>query len=572
MQLKGTRRERALQHGQFVASLSKEDREKLAFTPLSKKNQTLIKRAMPKFPSVGRMIARAYEAFVLGRFIGMPREYKDRLEPFARASGLSLKTIWLSLYQPDFLMLLASSTGERTRNKFLQGMPGCSTLSVEFENEIYFLRNLDYPAAGHWEKFPTVFYHEPSEPEFQKYVSVSSLGIDTAGLTGWNESGICFSLHAHFAKKIALHGSPIFFLGEEILERAKTLDEAIAIAEKFKTIGSWAVNLTSFSEKRSVCLELSGGETAILKSHQGVLAHANEFVAGNFQADSIHFNTSVHQDSVARRESLEEAGKLLTKNFTWPKALAAIASHVDTITKALRVFGNAPSVVTTIQSIGFDPKTQCIYLSNRNETPTSLGPYVKLPFRYEDLAREFPTGAVSDTVASAAAGASVAAHAENTSLVSPDLNYSDVFLKALHFYYLAYVSWSVDGEDAKHAHGHLVNATEILPSDPHLQMQRGYFELMLNHSDAAFECFDRALCETLSPNLFSVAQYFRGCCLDLMMKREAAIAEYEAVLRAPEVDPKLAKKANHRLTQPYAIRHSAAISPDLQFAEPIDYR
>ena len=557
MRLKGTRQERALQHGQFIASLSKEERHGLAFTPLSKKNQTLIRRAMPKFPGTGRMIARAYEAFVLGRFIGLPKFYKDRLEPFAKASGLSLKTIWLSLYQPDFLMLLASSTGERTRNKFLEGLPGCSTFSVEFENEIYFLRNLDYPAAGHWEKFPTVFYHEPSEPEFQKYVSVSSLGIDTAGLTGWNESGICFSLHAHFAKKVSLGGVPIFFLGEDILENAKTLDEAIAIAEKFKTIGSWAVNLTSFSEKKSVCLELSGGKTFVQKSHHGVLAHANEFVADALKPDSIHFNTTVNDDSVSRRESLEHAGQLLTKNFTWPKALAAIASHVDFITQTLRVFGNAPSVVTTIQSVGFDPKEKCIYLSIRQETPTTFGPYVKLPFRYDDLGLEaFAAGRSTDA----------------SNLISPEIHYDATFLKALHHYYEAYVSWSVNGEEAKDAHAHLVQATETLPNDPHLQMQRGYFELMLENQNAAFECFDRALKETLSPNLYSVALYFRGCSLDLMGKREAAIIDYQHVLRTPDVDSKLEKKAKHRLTQPYANRHSSSISPDLQFAEPIDYR
>jgi tetratricopeptide (TPR) repeat protein len=547
LHLTGTRKERALQHGQFVHGLSAAEKKSLAFTPLSQKNQTLIKRATEHLLGAGNILSKAYEAFVLSRFFKLPAAYRDRLAPFAKSSGLSLKTIWLSLYQPDFLMLLAGFSGEKTRNQFASGMPGCSTMSIESGGHIYFLRNLDYPAAGYWEKKPAVFYHEPSEPGLQKFVSISSLGIDTAGLTGWNESGIAFSLHAHFAKKVNLDGAPIFFLGEEILENAKTLDEAINIAEKFKTIGSWALNITSFHENKSICLELSGKQVRKRESKNGILAHANDFQAPEFQKGAIHFNTAVFEDSVSRKLSLEKAAERLKDQFTWPEGFAALGSHVDAMTGELRIFGNAPSVVTTIQSIGFDPKEKCIYLSTRNETPTGLGPYLKLPFHFQDL-----NG--------------------NESVVPAKLHYNELFLKALHLYHEAYVSWQVKGESSDVALGLLREAASVRPDDPHLSLQLGYFELTSGSAKNAHTCFEQALQGKLTLNLEHVAHYFRGASSDLLGHRKDALRDYQAVLNHTEVDPTLANKAKRRLTEAFQTKHLKFISTDLQFAEPIDYR
>lgn len=547
LRLTGSRAERARQHGEFVRAQGAETKKAIAFTPLSKKNQTLIKRATDHLPGVGRVLSWVYEAFVLSRFFRLPKTFRDRLEPFAKVSGLSLKTVWLSLYQPDFLMLLASISGERARKKFVEGMPGCTTLVVENGGHHYFLRNLDYPAAGYWEKLPTVYYHEPSEAGLQKYVSISSLGIDTSGLTGCNESGIAFSLHAHFAKKVSLKGVPIFFLGELILERATTLAEAIAIAESFKTIGSWALNLTSFKEGLSICLELSNGKVKRRDSKNGVLAHANDFQAAEFQEDAVHFNTSVFEDSTSRKSSLDRMGEKLHLDFTWPKALASLGSHYDAITHELRVFGNAPSVVTTIQSVAFDPKEKCLYISHRSETPTGHGPYLKLPLSFADLKAPYQT-------------------------VQAELNYDENFKKALHLYHDAYVSWQVKGEDAQVARALLTEARTHLPDDPHLLMQLGFFELKSGDPGLANLAFEQALKQKLATNLRNVAHYFLGTTFDLVGKREDAILAYQAVLEGQNVDLSLAKKARHRLKRPFAAHQAKFIAPDLQFAEPLDYR
>jgi predicted choloylglycine hydrolase len=553
IRLKGTHRERAEQHGRMIAALPRDEQRRLAFTPLSKKNQSLIRRTTQRIPGVGKLMGGLYEAFVLERFIRLPKAYRNRLEPFAKASRIPLKKIWLSLYQPDLLMVLAASANPKMRNRFLLGLPGCSTVRIFSAGATYFLRNLDYPAASFWEKNQAVFFHEPSEAGSQKFVSVSSLGMHTSGLTGWNESGIAFSLHAHFSKRTSLKGVPIFFLGEEILEQARTLEDAIELCRKFRPMGSWALNLTSFKENKSVTVELVHGDLFIRSPNDPCgIAHSNFLQSPEFQKHQIHFSGAFFEDSESRKSSLEAHAQKLASHFSWPEALGVMGCSIDPNTQRPRVFGNVISGITNIQSVAFDPKEHCLYLSTRQETPTGLGPYLKIPFDFDSIDPNASPEMISIPEAPA-----------------------PPFQKALHLYHQAYVSWQVQNEDASVAHSFLIQACEALPTDPHLQMQRGYFELIDGQAQEAWNCFNLASKMHLSDHLQKVAIYFRACASDLLGQRESAIHDYQSIL-SPEkanekVDEKLGKRAKKRLNRPFQASYCKRIEPDLQFVEPLNY-
>jgi len=555
IRLQGTREERAIQHGKIVAALSPEDRAALALTPLSRKNQDLIAKSAMKLKGIGGVLSKFYEAFVLERMLELPARYKKRLKPFVKASKIADRTMWMALYQPDLLMVLASMANDRVRNQLLSGMPGCTSGVYRTpEDSLLFLRNLDYPAAAHWEKFPTAFYHEPSDPGLLRFVSISSLGIHTSGLTGFNEAGVAFSLHAQFSKKVSLKGAPIFFLGEDILEQARSLEEAIRLCREFKPIGSWTINLASFHENRAASVELSEGRIHVreLPSSPGsLLAHSNGFQSPAFQKNELHFNGSFFEDVRARKCAMEAVHPQ-----TVVEALNALSNHRDFETGETRVFGNTVSVVTTIQSTVIDPAHECFYLSCRDETPTPLGPFVRLPFQWKDLPES-----------------------SEAEMVSPSTEWSQEFLTALHAYHEAYVTWQVYDRAQKRdwlgrsdvAHAYLLEATDTLPTDPHLWMQRGYFELLHSQHKVALECFEKALALKLSHHHRSVALYFKAACLDLLGDRANAVRHYGEVLSREPIDSKLQKRARNRLEKPFQRAYCQKIEPDLQFVEPIQY-
>ncbi len=566
LRLCGNDTERAITHANEIQKLSDQERKKIALNPLSQKNQTLIQRALESSTAIPAMLKKsvirtlltAYEETILRHHHRLDKRLTSRIMEFATHSGIPERELIFSLYQPDFLMVLAAISSEKVSPHFLSGIPGCSTAVVRTGNDgaLTLLRNLDYPAADHWEKWQTVFYHEPSEPQYQKYVSVSSLGIHLAGLSGVNESGIGFSLHAHFSKKFSLRGTPIFYLGQEILESAHTIDEAVFLCKNFRTIGSWAINLASDRENRAVTVEMSDGKTFVreMSPDDPAHAHANGFQSTEFRKNELHFCGSFHEDIQSRKASMEETLTIEPeKIISLRDALRSLANHHDYETGQLRLFGNTVSVVTTIQSMAFDLKNQRIHVSNRDETPTPLGPFVSFPTNWNELAQE----------------------PNPSHLTHLDQNLPENFLKALHCYHRAYCSWHVYSEAPARALEHLIVATEHWNSDPHLWMQRGYFELLLartqGHFEMALSCFEKALTGKLSTHHELVAHYFHAACLDLNGKHSQAIDQYELILNAPMVDSKLRKKALIHRKKPYQISNARTIVPDLQFVEPLEY-
>jgi predicted choloylglycine hydrolase len=566
LKLSGTDMERAIAHGDEIKKLSKEERATLALHPLSKKNQSLLERAIKSntlIPTIAKnaaitAILKTYEETIVRHHRFLEDRYRVRLEAFARQSRLSPRELIFSLYQPDFLMVLAALTSEKVSPHFLSGMPGCSSAIVRTgaDGGLTLLRNLDYPAAGHWEKWPTVFFHEPSETHYQKYVSVGSLGIHLAGLTGANESGIAFSLHAHFSKKISLKGVPIFFLGQEILESARTIDEAVKLCKEFKTIGSWAINLASDRENRAITVELSDGKTFVreMSPDDPAHAHSNGFQSTEFKKQELHFSGSFFEDVESRKASLENDLSLpLEEILSLQQALGALASHRDFETDELRIFGNSVSVVTTIQSLAIDLKNQTIHLSNRNETPTPLGPFLSIPMDWN---------AIESTK-------------NNPVLTQLTENHPEGFLEALHHYHEAYCSWHVKSEPPMMTLEHLILATQDWKNDPHLWMQRGYFELIIatkpGHYETALECFEKAIFEKTSLHHNQVARYFRSACFDLLGRHEDALIDYQVLADAVDIDPKLKKRAEKRLKKPYQSAYCQKLVPDLQFVEPLEY-
>ncbi len=550
LRLKGTREARARQHAEAVAALDPKDRENLALTPLSQKNQLLIDRASSRIPGGGRLMRGLYEALVWERFLRLPSHYRKRLEPFVRHSGISKKRLWLALFQPDMLMVLAATASPRTRNHFLQGLPGCSTVRVFTPEGAKFIRNLDYPAASHWERFPTVCYHEPTDTGLLKHVSITSLGIPSSGLTGWNEAGIAISLHAHFSKKVSFKGVPVLFLGEDILESARTLDEAIDLCRRFKPIGSWALNLSSFKENRHVTVELVGGKIHVREADRPTgIAHSNHFQNPEFKRDELGFCADFLYDCAARKSALELLAERHASLFDWKEALLELSNHRDSESGETRIFGKTASVITTIQTVGFDPASDSIYLSIRDETPVTHGPYLVLP-RDPDLLRS----------------------GQKPHCLDLGQQHPNGFMKALHHFHQAYVSWQVRGDRPEVPHALLLQAVEVWPKDPHILMQLGYFELIAGQARGAQQYFKRALSIFgLSAHHRDICHYFTGAAFDILGNRDEAIRSYQTITGRVDADPALQKKAKRRLNRPFLQKHARQIEPDLQFVEPLNY-
>jgi hypothetical protein len=125
------------------------------------------------------------------------------------------------------------------------GQLGCTSVAIlpqkTADNGLLVGCNFDYdPLAGLWEKNLTVILFDPlpedgqKPSELQKYLTVTSAGMHTAGLMGVNESGVVFRVHNNFSGETdkgfynlndpeELHGQPLLNFGSQILRFAKNI-------------------------------------------------------------------------------------------------------------------------------------------------------------------------------------------------------------------------------------------------------------------------------------------------------------------------------------------------------------
>jgi len=95
-------------------------------------------------------------------------------------------------------------------------------------------RNLDYESQGVFDRNPAVIYFHPEKAGELNYGSVTSLGIHTAGITGFNEAGITLGLHQTFVDAVSRTGTPILSVTERVVREARTLDQALQMLQSAK--------------------------------------------------------------------------------------------------------------------------------------------------------------------------------------------------------------------------------------------------------------------------------------------------------------------------------------------------
>jgi len=125
------------------------------------------------------------------------------------------------------------------------------------------LRNLDWggdelPAA----QGTVLLLHEP--PEGQRWLSIGFVGL-VGSVSGINESGLAVSEIGAESKDKTQGGMPMPILLEEVLSRARTLDEAVAIMRQAPGTGGYNYMIGSARERRGVVVERSARHTAVFE-------------------------------------------------------------------------------------------------------------------------------------------------------------------------------------------------------------------------------------------------------------------------------------------------------------------
>jgi hypothetical protein len=446
-----------------------------------------------------RVARRAFgtvERALLGRLErSRPKALRERTRAFTEALGYSERLVRYTSVV-DVFQNLVGTFGRLGVGplKVLAGagaVPACSSVVVwgdaSADGTLRHARNFDFPGIGVWDRSPAVVFCDPDEG--LRYGFVATRGVDAPGITAFNEAGLTITAHTRFHKDIAWSGLSVVDLGHEIIRRAETLADALAIAKEQPIASSWGFCISSASERAAGVLETTA-KRAVLhtqpapKSSDSAhhLTCANRFHHQETRPGEVSTSPLWRYHSARREarltelvERASEQGGLTRKALGEALGDRFELEGEDRLEGAAgRGCGATVCNPITVQSIVHEPEAKVLHVSV-GHAPTSFGPWVSIPWTFgqpvglRQLGDPPERGAATDS----------------------DRAY-ERFVEAARLY--------AQEEDESGALEHLEAALALVPLDPGYRFLAGGIALGLGQAQAALGHLEVARAQETGPH------------------------------------------------------------------------
>jgi hypothetical protein len=254
-------------------------------------------------------------------------------------------------------------------------MVGCTSLAVWNENtedgDLLIGRNFDFYVGDDFAKNKLIEFVEPEDGI--PYMSVAWPGM-IGVVSGMNKEGITVTINAGKSKIPLTAKTPISLVTREILQYAKTIDEAIAIAKKRKVFVSESILVGSANDKNAVIVEVSPDNFGVFKvENTSRVFCTNHFQSDAYKNDKRNQKHILESHSEYRYEKLQE---LLQENKKLnPEKMAAILRDKSGLKGEKIGYGNEKAINQLLahHAVIFSPQKKLVWVS---ANPYQLGEFV----------------------------------------------------------------------------------------------------------------------------------------------------------------------------------------------------
>ncbi|KFF14601.1 acyl-CoA:6-aminopenicillanic acid acyl-transferase [Chryseobacterium soli] len=252
---------------------------------------------------------------------------------------------------------------------------GCSSLAVWNENtedgDLLIGRNFDFYVGDDFAKNKLVELVEPEQGI--PYLSVSWPGM-IGVVSGMNKEGITVTINAGKSKIPLTAKTPISLVTREILQYAKNIDEAIAIAKKRKVFVSESILVGSAHDRTAVIIEVSPNNFGVYKvQNSSKIFCTNHFQSEAYQDDKRNQKHILESHSEYRYEKLQELVQE-NKKLT-PEKMAALLRDKSGLKDEKIGYGNEKAINQLLahHAVIFSPEKRLVWVSSN---PYQLGEFV----------------------------------------------------------------------------------------------------------------------------------------------------------------------------------------------------
>jgi len=266
---------------------------------------------------------------------------------------------------------------------------GCSSFAIDNtatkDSSMLIARNFDFYMGDNFAKEKLMSFVNPREG--YKYASYSWAGF-LGVVSGMNEKGLCVTINASKSDIPSGAKVPISLLVREILQYAKNIEEAVAIAHKRETFVSESILIGSAEDGRTAIIEKSPSQMDVFDPEIAITYCTNHYQSDLFKNDTVNLSNIENSDSKYRFDRLQQ---LLSLNdtITVKSAVAILRDRAGMNNKTLG-YGNPKAINQLIAHHGvvFKPQQKLMWVSSN---PYQLG-----EFQYYDLNKVFDGLSLSD--------------------------------------------------------------------------------------------------------------------------------------------------------------------------------
>ncbi|PIT99260.1 MAG: hypothetical protein COT74_09640 [Bdellovibrionales bacterium CG10_big_fil_rev_8_21_14_0_10_45_34] len=249
-----------------------------------------------------------------------PDGLTDEMKILSGASGLGWDRFNSAIKAPDVGAFAAGNNPQHQTEEL-----GCTSISkLGDDGSFTFARNFDYDGIGVWDKSPSLFVSVPEEGSADlKALSIGTDGVNFSSISGINERGIGLVVHQAYAKVAEGKGIPLYLIGEGLLRKSGTLEEAIEYLRHHRPLPIWYFVLFDINSKKSVVVEAGSQHFDVIESNTDFAKSNHMGELGRSQWETARQST-LYNSNLRRDYALNSLAEL---NSLSPEGAAAILSH-----------------------------------------------------------------------------------------------------------------------------------------------------------------------------------------------------------------------------------------------------